>query len=241
MFKYLFPFIFILAGCTSQTVVSVATVPMESHFITFEASHGFEIFYDSGATKTIQEYYETGSVVLNGSYFGWTTSGEYYPAWLWIEHHILQHPIEQHDANISHMVFYRDYGNSISIIPNSESKLEIPRCLDNRAGCIAFQAWPLVLSGNILQDFGFSWHANEPHERTLIWKTQSGKIFFFISTTPITLRDAGDIILKDSRFTIDPITVLNLDGWPSTAFFDGVDWFRRDKKLPIIFRIKKSH
>jgi hypothetical protein len=33
--------------------------------------------------------------------------------------------------------------------------------------------------------------------------------------------------------------VINLDGWPSTAYYDGEKWFRENEKLPIIFRIKK--
>jgi hypothetical protein len=47
------------------------------------------------------------------------------------------------------------------------------------------------------------------------------------------------LILDDERFSRDPITVINLDGGPSTAFFDGKNGFRSDKKLPIVFCINK--
>ena len=89
------------------------------------------------------------------------------------------------------------------------------------SGDDAFQAGPLVLSGNILQDFGQSWHARESHERTLIGKTKTGKVYFFISRQQLSLSQIGEQIARDPRFQQDPITVLNLDGGPSTAYFDG--------------------
>jgi hypothetical protein len=80
------------------------------------------------------------------------------------------------------------------------------------SGDNAFQAGPLVLSDNILQDFGQSWHAREPHERTLIGRTISGKVYFFLSRKQISLTRAGEIISNNPIFQSDPITVLNLDG-----------------------------
>jgi exopolysaccharide biosynthesis protein len=219
-----------------KTSTDIAT-PAASDFFVFEATHGFEIFYDSGTTKSIQEYYQTGSIIINGSYFGGTKPGKYYPAGLWIENKKIKYPQMNDDPNITHTVFYMNYGNRVSIIKNSDTTQMIPICLQNPAGCIAFQTWPLVLSGNILQNFWDSWHANGKHARTLLGKTKSGKIFFFVSTIPRSLREVWEKILADARFMNDPITVLNLDGGPSTAFFDGIRWFQSDKKLPIIFRI----
>lgn len=85
-------------------------------------------------------------------------------------------------------------------------------CLKNPSGCFAFQSGPLVLSGNILQDFGESWHAYGKHERTLIGKTDSGRIFFFIFPQKITLTDVARDILLEPLFQKDPLTLLNLDG-----------------------------
>ncbi len=238
MLKYLLPFFIILSSCSSWIQKIESLSPMDTDFFVFEAKNWFEIFYDSGATKSIWEYYITGSIVLNGSYFGWTKPGEYYPAWVWIENKKIKYPQMNSDPNITHMLFYMNYGNRVSMIKNSDTAQMIPICLQNPAGCIAFQAWPLVLSGSILQKFWESWHANSKHERTLIGKTQSGKIYFFVSTLPRSLWEIWEKILEDERFNRDSITVLNLDGWPSTAYFDGKNGFHLDKKLPIIIRTK---
>ncbi len=236
--KYFFSFLFIivLTSCSSQAPSVDMVVPVKHDFFVFDVSKGFEMFYDSGATKPISEYYKSGSIVFNGSYFGWTRPGEYYPAGYWeIDKKVLNipklwkmtYPIFD-DPNITHIVWFS--GTDMKIFANEEYK--------RNAGPydLGFQAWPLVLSGNILQNFWDSWHANGKHERTLLGKTKSGKILVFISTSPISLSDVWQRILADKRFIRDPITLLNLDGWPSTAFFDGKNGFRQNKKLPIIFR-----
>ncbi len=241
MFKYLFLLLIIISGCSSwsQKIESFST--MHEDFFVFEATHGFEIFYDSWATKSIQEYSMSGSIVLNGSYFGWTKPWEYYPAGYWEKNGQIGvipelwkqfFPIYD-DPNITHFVWFS--WSEIKIFENNTFK--------ENAGPydFAFQTWPLVLSGNTLQSFGYSWHANEKHERTLIGKTKSGKIYFFVSSFPRSLREIWEKILQDDRFTQDPIIVLNLDGWPSTAYYDGKNGFHSDKKLPIIFRINSSN
>lgn len=239
MIKYFFLLLFIitLGSCSSQFPSLDPQVPLKNDFFVFDVTKGFEMFYDIDVTKTISEYYKSGSIVFNGSYFGGTRPGEYYPAGYWeIDKKVLNisklwkmaYPIFD-DPNITHIVWFS--GTEMKIFSNEKFK--------ENAGPydFGFQAWPLVLSGNILQNFWSSWHANSKHERTLIGKTQSGKIFIFISTLPLSLSEVWQKILSDDRFTEDPITVLNLDGWPSTAFFDWKNGFRENKKLPIVFRI----
>lgn len=80
------------------------------------------------------------------------------------------------------------------------------------SGDDAFQAGPIVLSGGIIQDFSNSWHARESRERTLIGKTESGKVYFFVSRKKISLTRVGEILASDPIFQSDPITILNLDG-----------------------------
>jgi Phosphodiester glycosidase len=233
----LLPFLlFLLASCT-QISSSVSIVPIWDEMIVILAPHGFEVFFDSGTTHTARDIYTPGSTVINWSYFWVTDSGVYYPAGLWIEKWKQSYSLEQSDPNLSHVVLYRPYGDSLTIVANSETSEQIPMCIQNPAGCTAFQAGPLVLSGGIIQDFGKSWHANESHERTLMGKTQSGKVYFFISRQQLSLTEVGEQIARDPRFQQDPITVLNLDGWPSTAYYDGIHGFREDKKLPIFIRI----
>jgi hypothetical protein len=62
------------------TACSISHPGSSEEFISFEARNGFEIFFDSGATKPLKDYSITGSIVINGPYFGVTSSGSYYPA-----------------------------------------------------------------------------------------------------------------------------------------------------------------
>jgi hypothetical protein len=232
MIRYLLPFLFFLSACsviTQPQVIRTARVSLT----VIEAPHWFEVFFDSGATYTARDLYTPGSTVINWSYFGVTDSGVYYPAGLWRSGIDETSPAIFEDPNITHIVrISHSEPQRVTIFPNKDLLFMKWWSEDD-----AFQAGPLVLSGGIIQDFGKSWHANESHERTLIGVTQSGKVYFFVSRKQLSLTEVGEQIRLDSRFWKDPITVLNLDGWPSTAYYDGIHGFREDKKLPIFIRI----
>lgn len=232
--------VFLFSSCAWDYVSENRTQALPPYYV-IESKHGFEIVYDPHATHSVKEYYISGSVILNGSYFWTTASGSYYPAGLW------EHPwstcctLFPEDANpISTVPNFSDPNLSYIVGVSSGGVISIfPReALKRNAWpyTYAFQAWPLILSWNILQSFWDSWHANEPHERTLIGKTNAGKIYFFIFTEPKTLNGVGKSIQKD--FSHDPITLLNLDGGPSTAYYDGIHGFRENEKLPILIRVQ---
>lgn len=233
----------LLTSCSWEFLPPSQDIESHDYVHVFEAKNGFEIVFDSGTTKTVSEYHTSGSIILNGSYFWVTEKRVYYPAGLWVENGIEKSPMNMTDPNLSHIVYKNNWG--IYIYPNhywvSKTK-STWSFIDGQfsAEDSAIQAWPLVLSGNILQPLWDSWHARGPHERTLIGKTQSGKVYFFIFEKPVTLPQVADIIVQDDRFAIDPITLLNLDGWPSTAYYDGENGFRENAKLPIIFRIREQ-
>ncbi|GAB0175052.1 MAG: hypothetical protein HHAS10_09310 [Candidatus Altimarinota bacterium] len=227
------PFLLLLASCSGG-------YPIEDKedFLTFEAKNGFEMLFDSGAKKALHEYYESGTVVINGSYFGQTTSSGYYPAGVWsiLGDDFHDDDIDLLDPNLSHIVLYDHEGGWVLFL---DRETPLPECAKRSSGatilCSIFQAGPLVLSGGILESFGDSWHANGPHERTLIGITEEGKIYFFLFTEKVTLTEAGEKIRE--KFPNENMTLLNLDGGPSTAYFDGREGFGQNKKLPIVFRI----
>ena len=226
----------LLTSCSSILLPEPQDIEVISGSYVIEASDGFDILYDSGATKMVREYFSSGSIIINGSYFWKTSSAGIVPAWLWIENWIEKYPLRTDDPNLSHVVIVS--GSTLEIPWNQEAKISLASCLLSYS-CDAFQAGPLVLSGNTLESFSDSWHTSGVYPRTLIGMTRSGKTYFFIFTTPISLHDVWEKIIQDDRFTRDPLTLLNLDGWPSTAYFDGEQWFRANEKLPIIIRIKK--
>lgn len=225
-------FLFFLNSCGIQEQGKT-----DDSFLTFEAKNGFEILFDSWASKELKEYYQTGTIVINGSYFGQTGSS-YYPAGIWNiqwqKYH--QDTLEVTDPNLSHIILYDHEWWWIIFLRRDES---LPDCAKRGTWeilCSVFQSWPWVLSWGTLEDFGNSWHANEPHERTLIGTTDEWKIYFFLFTKKVTLREAWESVMR--KFQNTPITLINLDGGPSTAYFDGTTGFWEKKKLPILFRIK---
>ncbi len=225
---------FLFWGCSFDSTQK----PIQSDdFHIFEAKDGFRIDFYSGRTTARQIQSQNGWVVLNGSYFWLLKSGVIYPAGLWIENKATLFPLDISDPNLGYVVSYTSYKNTLEIRKNSESKDQIDSCIFTSSECFAFQAWPLVLSGNILQDFWESWHAYGKYERTLIWKTKSGKIFFFVFPKKISLTDVAQDILWNVLFQKDPLTLLNLDGWPSTSYMDARSYVHPDEKLPIFISI----
>lgn len=232
---FLFFLSFVFLGCSffwSQK-------PIESDdFRIFEAKDGFTINFYTGRTTAQKVQSLKGWVVLNGSYFWLLKSGAPYPAGLWIENETILFPLDISDPNLGYVVSYTPHKNTLEIRKNSESKNQIDSCIRNSSECFAFQAWPLVLSGNILQDFWESWHAYGKYERTLIGRTKSGKIYFFIFPKKISLTDVAQDILWNDLFQKDLLTLLNLDGWPSTSYMDTSGDFHSDEKLPIFITIQ---
>ena len=225
------------SACTWNTI-SNHTIPVWLPYYVVEAKHGFEIVYDPQATYSVKEYYESGKFILNGSYFWMTPSGWYYPAGLWISNPRKESlKIQSHDI-------WRTDPNLDTIVAQCDGKWEL-YTLDGflKTFCnytYAFQTWPLVINEWwITSSFSGSWHANEPHERTMMAKTHDGNVFFIIFSSGITLSDAGKKIMSDPLFSGKDIDVVNLDGWPSTAYYDGTYGFRENENLPIILRVRR--
>ncbi len=199
----------------------------------FLAPHGFEIFYDSWRTQTTKNLYTPGSITLNGSYFGMDSSWASIPAGLWVSENRETFPLRTDDPNLSHV--FSDCDGVYSIMANEAWQKTL--CSKQN---FAFQAWPLVINEwQLASDFSHSWHAGEPHERTLIGLDHSTReVFFFVFPEKHSLLEVGKMIQKDRRFAQrKSFDLLNLDGGPSTAYYDGKKGFRENEKLPIILRI----
>ena len=234
MKKFLLLLSLILVSC-SQDVSRVHETWSWDGFRFFSASD-FDILYDSWATRSVRDLYTTGSTLINGSYFGVTASGVYFPAWLWMTEGKTFSDLMTDDPNLTHVISQCD--RKWSIISN-EAWLK-SFCTSWYAR--AFQAGPLVINEwQIAWDFGNSWHASGKYERTLLGLDHAtGQMYFFVFSSGVSLKEASKNILADPLFSAqNSLDVINLDGWPSTAYYDGEKWFRENEKLPIIFRIKK--
>lgn len=76
-------------------------------------------------------------------------------------------------------------------------------------GCVAFQAGPLIASGRILVSNNGSWHAQGKHERTILGILDTSSPIIFIFTDKISLREAGEKILREYPNVTE---LINLDG-----------------------------
>lgn len=108
--------------------------------------HEMRITFTPSPSKTIDEESDNiFPVIVNGSYFGRTASGSFFPAGLWQENEKIISQMDYTDPNLSHIVSYTYSGNIIAIEENSNYKN-----ISCKNGCIAFQAGPLIASGGIL-------------------------------------------------------------------------------------------
>ncbi len=131
------------------------------------------------------------------------------------------------DPNLSH--FFVSTATGAMII--AREKVAISK-LENTK--YAFQAGPLLVSsGAVAVSDRASWHASEPHERTAIAIDRTGKISWYATKTPISLRGfASEVLAHNPQVE----TLLNLDGGPSTAYsLVSGEGFRIDTKLPYFF------
>lgn len=191
-----------------------------------------EIFFDATAKASLNSYARANSFITNWSYFGKTSTG-YFPAWVFIQNNKKFSPIERGDPNLSYVV--KSINWDITITPAWEwSDVNTEEQYTNIS---AFQAWPLIASWGVLQDFWGSWHANSDHERTIlgIWKKRK---MVFIFTQKISLTTAFKKISQ--KFPDEQFALINLDWWPSTAYFlNDATAFNTTEKLPIIFRFSR--
>ncbi len=226
--------IFLLASCAWKNPYHQReNISSNPDFLVFEAKNDFDELYDSGATKSVKELYTPGSVMLNGSYFWLTDSGAYFPAWLWIEDGRKFSEMRTDDPNLSMVV--SKCGTQWHIDSNDSWW----KWLCKNWYTYAFQAWPLVLNkGWVASSFSGSWHADASHGRTMMRLTHDNRIYFFIFPKKVSLRMAWEAIMKSHQFERTDIDVVNLDGWPSTAYFDGNVGFNENSKFPIVIRIR---
>ena len=190
-----------------------------------------KVSFVSKPSRTMdQETLDGFPTVVNGSYFWQTSTGTYFPAGLWKSEGVVSSKTDFSDPNLSHIVTYTNSGNIVAIEANSdfiEGKCPM--------GCVAFQAWPLIASDRILVANNGSWHAQGKHERTILGIQDAHTPIIFIFTEKISLTEAGEKILGKYPNVTD---LINLDGWPSTAFKTQIASFRWDKILPIVWHIR---
>lgn len=180
--------------------------------------------------------------IINWSYFSRKEDALTHSWLLWNNGNALS-PMIYNDVQLTHVACIQD--GEISIIDNNQLTDDFLIQCD-----LAFQAGPLVYQGtptkSLKQYFQEDTYIGRVHNRTMliILNQDNNKQSLWVMTAikPITLVEAHDIVLRESRFQgeYETITIFNLDGGSSVAYRNPLYPqlnFWSNKTLPIIFEI----
>lgn len=193
-----------------------------------------DLFVQNPVTQTLAEVSEAQKyrVAINGSYF---TPTYEHAGLLYLNQETVV-PLARRDEQLSAIVSLLD--QSLQITPALEFNTStLP------STTFAFQTGPQLIAENRLVSTAIdnSLNGHGEYQRTLLGFTQSGQTFLAIITTRKTLTEIANKLLSLKLFNNDTISVVNLDGGPSTALYAPEKpelEFRATKYLPIVIGIR---
>ncbi|NOZ62706.1 MAG: phosphodiester glycosidase family protein [Calditrichaeota bacterium] len=173
--------------------------------------------------------------LMNGSFFDGTRLDAQHAGWLKILGKEIA-PLKP-DAQLTHVVVYSSRNRKMEFI---EFDKFLPDASDDT---IEFQAGPVLISENQITNSFMQNSINgmREHIRTLIGYSNDLMTHFIIVRRKITLLTAAEKLLQLSLFNDKSISVINLDGEPSTAL-----WARtfpefnynEQERLPLLLGVK---
>ena len=200
---------------------------------------GFTPFFSaSGVNAT--EYHEqllqewkNNCTLINGTYFG-TTSGWFQPAGditlsqgLDKQETIISTIDPSLDQNLKTLVQYSSVNNTVLFDQEG-----------NIIRGIQFYAGPMIMTNNEINSQLSSdiSHRSDNYPRTFLVQRSNHKTIIGITTTKLSLIALGQKLKE--LFPSEHISVINLDGWPSTTLYNNdVSFNITDEKLPLWFSI----
>lgn len=238
--------IILLAGCSSNTSLITKNYTLQWYnnnniiLITPTAKvGGFNAFYASGGI-TSTEYKNqltnsgnTNCTVINGTYFGTTTGNQFEPAGEFVFYNGIntQETINStinptDDINLGVHVTYKNTNNESSF--NEETR---------PVRWVWFWAGPMIIEDGevnrkLTEDTS---HRNTPYSRTFMIQLADHTTVLWISKAKTKLSDLGAQL--NTIFKGQIISVVNLDGGPSTALENDKISVNTQKKLPLWFSI----
>jgi exopolysaccharide biosynthesis protein len=236
----------IVSGCSSNTSFTTKNYNLQGYendsivLITPTSKvWGFSSLYSSW-WLTSEEYKEQLSqswkndcAVINGSYFDYTSWGSFQPAGTLLLYNGIKNIdiisstiIPSQDPNLWVHVHYNTTNNILSF---SDDKAPIRG--------IWFFAGPMIIENNVInpklsEDIS---HRNKPYERTFMIQLPDQKTVIWVSTKKTTLSELAEKLNNIYKDQI--ISVVNLDGGPSTTLNHNDISFDKNNKLPLWFSI----
>lgn len=142
------------------------------------------------------------------------------------------------DRQLTHVMSIDPEGRITTILSSSEAPAARPVASRYRV-----QSGPLILNDGALSAATIAGSVNgvDAYKRTAIGRTRAGETVIVVAKTPRTLADLGRLVLRIEGFADRGLTLLNLDGGPSTAIHSlalpGVS-YGADKVTPVGFAIR---
>jgi hypothetical protein len=105
------------------------------------------------------------------------------------------------------------------------------------------QSGPLILDGGKIAVAAIeqSLNGNDPYKRTAIGRTATGETIIVVAKTPQTLANLARLVLRINDYGARRLTLLNLDGGPSTAIHSNQSprlSYGADKITPVGFVVR---
>ncbi|MBC7596353.1 MAG: phosphodiester glycosidase family protein [Kineosporiaceae bacterium] len=177
-------------------------------------------------------------LLINGTYHDGDYEQPTMVGLLEIEDHLLS-PVKTHDLQLSRILTVDPDGRIASIRALTDEMKQDPRPAAAR-----FQSGPAIVENGRLTtgEIAASANGNDAYKRTAIGRTEKGETVIVISKTPRTLVDLGAQVLRVSDYRRRKLTLMNLDGGPSTAIHSAAIpsmSYGADKVTPIVIGVTK--
>jgi uncharacterized protein YigE (DUF2233 family) len=199
-------------------------------------------FYIEGAVPSLRQKAASStafSLLFNGAYH----DGNYAKAkleGLFFVDGKTQSELKANDRQLTH-VLSLDREGRITVI--REASAVVSEKLDTND--VHIQSGPLILDdGKLTTNFiDGSLNGNDAYKRTALGRTRAGETVIVIAKTPRTLSELAAIALGANDYASRGLTLLNLDGGPSTAIHAnavrGLS-YGADKITPVGFGLRGS-
>lgn len=196
-----------------------------------------EINYQTTPRLSLEELAKKNKYALavNGNYF----TPELTPAGLFAKNDLVEVPLAPRDTQLTHVVSL-DATSTITFIPAASFATS---SYQPTRGRVLFQTGPLMIEKNQITEnyITKSLNGTGQYPRTLLGTTENGATFFAVSTRAHDLTTLAQKILDLDLFKNEIVSVINLDGGPSTALYSAEKSnfnVRVYKTLPLIFGVK---
>jgi uncharacterized protein YigE (DUF2233 family) len=144
------------------------------------------------------------------------------------------------DNQLSHVISITESG-AVSAIQRADEAFATNARIDTGTH---IQTGPLLTQNGLLtkEFIDAAINGKDRYKRTAVGVTADGTIVFVIAKTPRSLLDLANVVLDKNDYRVRKLTLVNLDGGPSTAIYSTEQpslSYQPDKVTPIVLGITR--